>query len=230
MTDMNKQRYDLYLNTPETGLIKAAETVLLESSGQLSQMGFRYTEAYLAHPRAFSLDPVQLPLNSLEKNLMCAAGMPGILDDYLPDDWGRKVLTKLAFYRDQRQLNANSAIDIMAQLSHSRIGAIQWVKPGEHPQYDIGCDIQQLSAAELTAQSVDAPQAISDNIDEMGLLYLANAGTGVGGARPKALLYENNVAYLAKFNRLTHNAYNNARVELACLNMAKSAGINVLRY
>ncbi|MFK5948407.1 MAG: type II toxin-antitoxin system HipA family toxin [Methylococcales bacterium] len=227
MSDSNKQRYDLYLDTPFTGLIKAAEAVLLESAGQLSQMGFRYTDEYLNHPHAFALDPIQLPLQSNEINLTCAGGMPGILDDYLPDDWGRKVLTKLAFYRDQRQLNSHSAIDVLAYLSNSRIGAIKWVMPGEKPEYAQGCDIKLLASAETAAQSVDDPQAMPENIDEMSLLYLANAGSGVGGARPKALLYENDNAYLAKFNRLTRDDYNNAKVELACLRMAQAAGLNV---
>ena len=67
----------------------------------------------------------------------------------------------------------------------------------------------------------------SVDMDEMSLLYLANAGTGVGGARPKALLYDDAGCYVAKFNRLSHDSYNNARVELACLTMAKAAGLDV---
>ncbi|MFV9615954.1 MAG: type II toxin-antitoxin system HipA family toxin, partial [Gammaproteobacteria bacterium] len=152
----------------------------------------------------------------------------GILDDYLPDDWGRKVLAQLAFYRNERDINQNSAIDVLTQLSDSRIGALQWVPFGEMPGYEIGCDIKHLLNAEKAAQSVDAPESYSVKLDEMSLLYLANAGTGIGGARPKALLHEDNRAYLAKFNRLTTDVYNNAKVELACLQMAKAAGLNVL--
>ena len=228
MTKSNKQRYDLYIKAPTTGLIKAAQVVLLESSGHLVQMALLYSEEYREHKHAFALDPVQLPLNEKEINLKCAGGMPGILDDYLPDDWGRKVLAKLAYYRDQNVINQNSAIDTLTQLSNSRIGALQWVIAGENPGYEIGCDIEHLLSAEAAAQSVDTPELHSDNVDEMSLLYLANAGSGVGGARPKALIYEGNKAYLAKFNRLTADAYNNAKVELACLQMAKEAGINVL--
>jgi len=223
----NKQRYDLYLNTPASGLIRAAEVVLLESAGQLVQMAFRYTEEYRAQPQAFALDPVQLPLTKKEINLKCAGGLPGILDDYLPDDWGRKVLAQLAFYRDRHEINQHSAIEILSQLSHSRIGALQWVKADEIPDYEIGCDIKRLLAAETAAQSVDAPETYSEHLDEMSLLYLANAGTGVGGARPKALIHEKNKAYLAKFNRFTSDAYNNAKVELSCLQMANIAGLNV---
>ena len=60
-----------------------------------------------------------------------------------------------------------------------------------------------------------------------GVIHLLPV-SGIGGDRPKALLYEDNTAYLAKFNRLTTDAYNNAKVELACLQMAKEAGLNVL--
>lgn len=228
MSKSIKQRYDLYVNTPKTGLIKVAQAVLLESSGHLVQMAFLYTEEYRGHEHAFALDPVQLPLTEKEINLKCAGGMPGVLDDYLPDDWGRKVLAKLAYYRDQHVINQHSAIDTLTQLSNSRIGALQWVTVDEAPGYEFGCDIEYLLSAEAAAQSVDTPEPYSDNVDEMNLLYLANAGSGVGGARPKALIYEGNKAYLAKFNRLTTDAYNNAKVELACLQMAKEAGVNVL--
>ena len=228
MIKSNKQRYDLYIETPTTGLIKAAQAVLLESSGQIVQMAFLYTEEYLNNKHRFALDPVQLPLTKKELNIQCAGGMPGVLDDYLPDDWGRKVLAKLAYYRDQRVINQHSAIDTLTQLSDSRIGALLWVRYGDLPNYELGCDIKHILAAEAAAQSVDAPEPYAANLDEMSLLYLANAGSGIGGARPKALLYEGDSAYLAKFNRLSNDAYNNAKVELACLQMAKEAGLNVL--
>ena len=227
MTKTSKQRYDLYLNTQNTGIIKAAEAVLLESSGHLTNMGFRYTEAYRGHPAAFALDPVQLPLTTDEFNLQCTGGMPGILDDYLPDAWGRKILAQLAFYRDQRKLDTHSAIDMLSLLSNSRIGAIQWTLPAEDPDYTMGCDIQFINRAEKAAQFIDSTDSFSEHIDEVSLLYLSNAGTGVGGARPKALIHDNNTPYLAKFNRRSLDPYNNARVEQACLQMAEAAGLKV---
>jgi len=228
MTNQRKQQYDLYLNIASMGIIKAAQAVLLESAGQLVQMAFKYTAEYLCHEQAFALDPIQLPLTTKEINLHCAGGMPGILDDYLPDDWGRKVITRLAYYQGRGVINQNSAIDVLALLSESRIGALQWVKVGESPHYELGCEIKNLIAAETAAHSIDQPHYDMKNVDEMSLLYLASAGSGVGGARPKALLYKGRSAYLAKFNRIQSDAYNNATIELACLEMAKAAGLNVL--
>lgn len=220
-------RYDLYLNTPEFPVFPVAEVVLLEDGGVLSRFGFRYTTGYLADPQGFSLDPVQLPLTDSEFTFECRQGMPGILDDYLPDDWGRKVLAQLAFYRDRRQLNRHSCIETLAVLGDSRIGALQWVLEGEEPVYSLGCDISKIQRAESAAQTIDHPDKYAEKLDEMSLLYLANAGTGVGGARPKALVANGDLACLAKFNRLTQDRYNNARVELACLIMAAQAGLQV---
>lgn len=226
---MTSQRYDLYLNTRETGLLHAAELVLVEERGGLSQVGFRYRAEYLGAPGAFSIDPAQLPLRAGTVEFTCHRGAcPAFLDDYLPDDWGRKVLAQLALYREHKTLNANSAIDTLSMLGNSRIGAVSIVEQGAEPHFDGGYALEQVQAAEQAAQQLDQLDHGEVDLDEMSLLYLANAGTGVGGARPKALLFDDHGHYLAKFNRLTRDAYNNARVELACLRMAQAAGITML--
>lgn len=65
------KRFDLYLNTHQIGIIKAAEVALLEEQQRLKQVGFRYTSDYLSHPHAFTLDPAQLPLTLKEFNFSC---------------------------------------------------------------------------------------------------------------------------------------------------------------
>ena len=224
---MTKQRYDLYLNTPILGIVHAADVVVIEEGASLQQVGFRYLADYLAKQDAFPVDPVQLPLTEGEKVLNCRGGAPAFLDDYLPDAWGRRVLARLALYRDNRHFNANSVIDSLALLSNSRIGAMSLVERGDNPIFDNGHALEEMAQAEQAAQHIDDVDYNTVDVDEMGLLYLANAGTGVGGARPKALLYDDHGQYLAKFNRKTQDPYNNARVELACLLMAKAAGLQV---
>ena len=98
---------------------------------------------------------------------------------------------------------------------------MQWTQSDKLPDYGLGCSIDYINKAEYAAQIIDMPDSISDHLDEASLLYLANAGIGVGGARPKALIYHNNIPYRAKFNRRSLDPYNNARVEQACLHMAK---------
>ncbi|MES9900667.1 MAG: type II toxin-antitoxin system HipA family toxin [Sedimenticola sp.] len=222
---MIKRKYDLYVNVGVMGIIQAADCVVVEDKGVLTDFGLRYREEFLAQPGAFSLDPNLLPLGGRTFELSCAGGMPGIIDDYLPDAWGRRVLAHLAFYRDREGYNANSVIDALAMIGHSRIGAICMVEQGASPFFDLGVDIAYLEEAEAAAQQVDATDFREVSVDEMSLLYLANNGTGVGGARPKALVHEAGRTSIAKFNRLSQDPFNNARIELACLTMANRAGI-----
>lgn len=232
---MTKARFDIYFNSSSMGVVKCAETVILENNGRVEKVGLRYLSDYLAHPASIPLDPRQLALSDKETTFSCSGGIPAFMDDYLPDAWGRKVLSRLAFYRDQRRFNANSAIDTLRLLHGSRIGALSIVPQGELPDFSFGLALAQLAKAEMAAQHVDELDLQSVPLDEMSLLYLANAGSGVGGARPKALLSDEDSAngnhnakhYLAKFNRLTQDHYNNARVELACLHMAQAAGLEV---
>lgn len=220
-------RFDIYLNTPVTGLVHAADCVLAEDNGVLTRVDFRYRDDYLNGFHPIAIDPVQLPLTAGEVVLSCQGGTPAFVDDYLPDAWGRRVLAQLAFYRDQKHFNANSVIDTLALLSHSRIGALSIVPLGDTPQFEIGHPITALARAERTAQLIDEGDYSHVDLNEMNLIYLANAGTGIGGARPKALLHDEQYGYIAKFNRHTQDAYNNARVELACLLMARAAGLDM---
>ena len=148
------------------------------------------------------------------------------MDDYLPDDWGKKVLTRLAFYRHQQRLNSHSAIDLLSLMGNRRIGALSIVAKDSAPAFESGLSLEDLSRAELAAQHIDDVSFDQIAFDEMNLLYLASSGSGVGGARPKALIADNNQETIAKFNR-TNDHFNNARVELACLQLAKLAGLNI---
>lgn len=219
------KRFDVYVNVHSIGVMKAAELALLEEQQQLRQVGFRYSREYLSHSDAFSLDPEQLPLQEQEFNLFCRGAAPAVLDDYLPDAWGKKVLSKIALLQKKR-LNSHCVSELLLflQQAHSRIGALAIVKSGEKPIFSNGIELSQLEEAELSAQKIDRSALDDIDANALGLICLANSGSGVGGARPKALVQDKGQYYLAKFNR--HNdPYNNARVELACLNMARAAGV-----
>lgn len=226
-----RERYDLYVHLANTGLQKAAEVVVEESDTSAEAVGFRYVGTYVNQPSAFPLDPVQLPLNIGEKTFSVSKGLPAFLDDYLPDAWGRRVLTQVALLRDKKRLNARSVIDTLALLGHSHIGALSIVPKGTPPVFEPGCSIEKLYEAENVAQQIDQLAVEQVSLDQISLLHLANHGSGVGGARPKALIHEDGKHYLAKFNKIGHapDPYNNARVELACLNMARAAGIHCMQ-
>lgn len=223
---MTRALFDLYINSEALGIVHAADLALLESGGALHKVGFRYRSSYLERPAAFPIDPVALPLTPQEVVFQCLGGIPAFLDDYLPDAWGRQVLSHLAYYRDRKKLNANSVIDTLPLIGASRIGALSIVPKGEQPIYELGSDLSRMADIESISHQIQNPLPSGEGLNELGLLYLGNYGSGVGGARPKALLCDKNKHYLGKFNH-SRDPYNNVQVELACVMMAQNAGIHI---
>lgn len=222
------KKYDLYLNTRQFPQQKIAECVLKETSGMLVEGGFRYMDSFISHKDAFPLDPVALPLQAGSIHLACSQGLPGFLDDYLPDAWGAKVLVKMAYYRDKRKLNQKSPIDMLSMMGNSRIGALAIVEQGSPCEFSFGAPMNQLHRTEEVAHLINDEKLESILPEEFGLVYLAHSGSGVGGARPKSLIFDEFGRYLAKYNQSPgKDPYNNARVELACMQMAKAAGIEI---
>ena len=226
-------RRDIYLNTSATGLLHAADCAIEEAQGRVRRVAFRYRAAYLEHSRAFALDPVTLPLSGGEFDLRCDGGIPGFLDDYLPDDWGRKVLARAALHGGDERFDGNRVSHLLARMGPSQIGALSLIAPGEAPSYAFGVSLDALRELEQEAAATDGMMARAEAEDpaarERFLLQLLLAASSVGGARPKALVFDDGGKYLAKFNRRRTDEYNYARVELACLEMARAAGIEVPR-
>lgn len=222
----SRARFDVYLNLPMAGIGKAAECVLEETSGRLTHFGFRYDPSYLARSTSFSLDPAQLPIGPTEITLECLRGAPALIDDYLPDAWGRKVLARFAQVKNKGRLNANSEIEMLGLMGTSRIGCLQLVSEGQAPEFARGYPLGDLAKAEELSQRINDDSFVPDSVDQFELAYLGNGGSdGVGGARPKALFHDEKGCYLAKFNR-DSDRFNHARIELACLRMAAAAGID----
>ena len=219
-------RYKVYLNTPELGVYHCGTFEIREKGAQLRGISFKYTQDYMEQSNAFPIDPVLLRLHHDEKLLIDAEAAPGFLDDYLPDDWGRRVLTNLYSRKEHKSFNANKISDMLGVLGPSRIGALSIVPfdQEEPPAYLGGASSEKLEQAELAAQQLDTGDFESLTLDDASLVFLGSNGTGVGGARPKALINDCGIEYLAKFNRRT-DQFNMARTEHACLLMANALGI-----
>ncbi len=224
---IEKARYALHIDLPGTGRTQAADVVIVEDRGHVNQVGFRYRQDYLEMPDAIAIDPVSLPLSPKERAIECRGGLPAFLDDYLPDAWGRRVLSYAVLKQTGERINVNSAIACLNALRRSRIGALELTPPSERPEYQFGIAWEELALAENIAHQIDTLPFEEIPRESLDLIYLANEGSGVGGARPKSLVYRGDEAFLAKFNRLESDQFNVARVELACLKMAKAAGLNV---
>ncbi len=89
------QRLNLMVTLPGGQRLFCGElfTTFPDARGKI-EGSFRYTKEYLAHPDSFALDPVHLPLSSVEAEVDRPQGVHGVFEDALPDDWGRALLSK----------------------------------------------------------------------------------------------------------------------------------------
>lgn len=176
---------------------------------------FRYSPEYLAHPARYPIDPESLPLGTGVTNngLM-------VFEDSLPDDWGRKLLIRRACLPRGKQDVPN----LLKAIGAGAMGALSysdgWAKtpPGEHEQYG-AIDLPVLMD---TAERLENGEDIQDS----DLIALLNAGSSPGGARPKALVFDQGRHWIAKFPS-TKDYLHVPRIEAATLALAKNAGLSV---
>jgi serine/threonine-protein kinase HipA len=180
---------------------------------QNEEIHFVYGRSYLSREDAIALDPREMPLAEgvLRPPL---GGMHNVIRDAAPDAWGRRVL----LYRMGQQ--ALSEFNYLLMAGPDRIGALDVLdtpeayRPPEAPAVTLE---QLVSAADYIERGQPLPQALHDTLIH---------GSSVGGARPKALLEDEQKKWIAKFSSST-DQYPVIRSELAAMWMAAQCGIRV---
>ncbi|MGD9007303.1 MAG: HipA domain-containing protein [Desulfobacteraceae bacterium] len=187
---------------------------LQQSAGELQ---FYYGKRYLERTNAISLDARELPLESGVFRPRFGE-MHSVIRDASPDAWGRRVL----LYRlNQRTV---TELDYLTNAGFDRIGALVMTQSSDQvplKESETASMDQLVEAAEF----VENGQPLPDT-----LVTALVHGSSVGGARPKALLYDYHEDYpsswIAKFSSST-DQYPVVRSELAAMWLAGHCRINV---
>ena len=208
----------VWLTLPVAEVVKAGELAIDEPDARGALEGqFRYTPEYLENPKAFPLDPLHLPLSGDIFNAnRPRAGVHGVFEDSLPDDWGRRLLVRRYKLgrKDQR------IPQLLRLLGNQGLGALSYVEEGRPDLKTTGVPIRRLQELALLAEKFEQNKAV-DN-DELSLLF--QAGSSPGGARPKALVKDKNGVYLAKFAS-AKDKLDVVSLEAAAMELARKAGI-----
>jgi len=179
---------------------------------------FRYFHDYLQHPQAFALDPVSLPLKTGSFTIE-TPGVFGVFEDSLPDDWGRRLLIRKHHLTRHQQ----SLPNLLLALGSNGLGALSFHRSGEIPVCSTpvsGLYLQQL---------LEGAQAFEQGEQDVSTIsLLLGAGSSPGGARPKALIYdeETNEQLIAKFPSIKDRV-DVVRIEAATMSLAQKAGLTV---
>ena len=209
------------------GWVPAGRLTMVED-GRNSHAVFDYGTRYVRRADRVSLDPTALPLPIEGMRPAPFRTEPGFalfngLRDAAPDGWGRYLMDKAA------GAQALEEYDYLLASGDNRIGALAFGVPGENrprrqapwgDQEAAGERIDLAALAEAAAQVYDIDRL------EPGLRRLLEAGSSLGGARPKAATEIDGRPWIAKFPA-KDDLYSVSRVEYATMSLAATCGLNV---
>ena len=210
----------VYITLPGKTAAVTAGRFSLSADRRGTPLGrFVYGRSYLERPDRVAIDPVELKLARRVFETAAMGGVFGALRDAGPDYWGRRVIERHA---SKPQL---SELDYLLYAPDDRAGALGFglgqTPPAPRRKFSQTLDLAKLQAiADAIVKEEELPaDAVTGQIEDLMLV-----GTSMGGARPKAVVEDEQGLWLAKFNR-PDDRWNSARVEHAMLLLARSCGI-----
>lgn len=212
----------VYITLPgQTEPITAGRFILTVDRYDTPLGRFVYGKKYLERADAVAFDPVELKLSQHVYETTALKGVFGALRDAGPDYWGRRVIEH---HSGKSQL---SELDYLLYAPDDRAGALGFGLNQEPPApkrtFNQTINLQKLQhVANAIVNEEELPaSAIHQQIHDLMLI-----GTSMGGARPKAVVEDEEGLWIAKFNR-SDDRWNQARVEHAMLVLARHCGLNV---
>lgn len=188
-------------------------------NGKIDNIQFKYTDEYLQCKDAIPLDPANTPLtNALQVYETNGRYLPGFIDDCLPDDWGKKILALILKIK---------YIDVLTLLNNhnsTSIGDIIITSSSFKAKPVWGNGIKKDDINRVIENGWNGHLDLTfDNFQYISMLK--TGGSGVGGARPKLLVSDEDGEWLYKFNR-SNDLFDMAVAEWTCIEVARKAGLN----
>jgi serine/threonine-protein kinase HipA len=205
----------VYITLPgETEAVVAGKFELTKDRRDTSLGRFVYGNSYLAQRNAVAIDPIELRLSDETYETVRLNGVFGVLRDSSPDYWGRSVIEKHA------GVSQFGELDYLLHSADDRAGPLGFglnqQPPSPRRKFNKTIELAKL-------QEIAEALMREEDVKTEDLLLI---GTSMGGARPKAVVEDNDGLWIAKFNR-PDDRWNNTRVERAMLQLAKTCGITV---
>lgn len=218
--DDSRQCY-VYITLPgETEFVTAGRFQRTIDRHGVAKGRFIYGKSYLARDNAVPIDPIDLKLSTRTYETTLLNGIFGALRDASPDYWGRRVI--------ERHFGSPGPdeLDYLLRSPDDRAGALGFGLNVEPPApkrlFNRTLDLARLQAF---ADAIINDEDLPENPDAEQAQELMLDGTSMGGARPKAVVEDEDALWIAKFNR-PDDRWNHARVERAMLELARACGIH----
>lgn len=210
----------------------------------------------------WELAPLKMPLNdprrlfsfpelryTKQAELDAFKGLPGLLADALPDNYGNQLINRWLAKQGRPQDSMNP-VEMLCFIGTRGMGALEFepLVLKEHKRsFSIDLDSLVATAQEMLDQRKSFAAQLAKE-EEQAVAEILKIGTSAGGARPKAVIAWNEksgevrsgqtkapkgfVHWLIKLDGVSEvqlgSSHGYGRVEMAYYNMAKACGIHMM--
>lgn len=182
---------------------------------------FRYAESFLAREEAVPLYFPELPLRPGPIRPVAGLSIAGCIADAGPDAWGQRVILRRLFGSEYSVFGMVEphTLTFLLESGSDRIGALDFqASPSAYVRRSVSVTLEEMMQA---AERLEAGVPFSPDLDAALL-----RGSSIGGARPKALLDDDEHRLIAKFSSST-DPYPVVKAEAVAMELARRVGINV---
>jgi len=183
---------------------------------------FNYGKSYLARKGSIPIYDTELPMRSGLLPLLSGLSIPNCIRDATPDAWGRRVIINKRLGLKGRDIDSTQLNELtyMLESGSDRIGALDFQhSPTEYiPRASSNTTLTELLES---AERVEKGIQLTTELDQA-----LHHGSSIGGARPKALIEDNNKKYIEKFSS-SSDLYSVIKSEFIAMRLAALSGLNV---
>jgi len=210
----------VYIMLPGQTEFTTAGRFVMDRTRQGQPLGkFIYGRRYRENPAAVPIDPIELKIAQTTYETQSLKGLFGALRDASPDYWGRRVIER------HTKAAALSELDYLLHSPDDRAGALGFGLNPEPPaplrHYNRTMDLEKL---QTIADAIIADEEIPQDDPDAQQAHELMGGTSMGGARPKAVVEDDEGLWIAKFNR-GDDKWDFAKIERTMLLLASECGI-----
>lgn len=223
---MRSRNTFVYIHLAE-GPVPAGRLEMVEG-GRNSYATFEYGARYLRRPDRVAVDPAALPLPDADAAPWIFRTADGFdlfngIRDAAPDGWGRYLMHKAAGAKNLEEF------DYLVAAGDHRVGALAFGPdptggPKQMAPWGDGETLGEQLDLSALVEAVERVQIV-DRLDPNFRRFL-EAGSSLGGARPKAATEHRGTPWIAKFSA-KDDTYPVCRVEIAVMRLAKECGLDV---
>lgn len=223
---------DIQVYLDAFGQQRRVGTLRRHAGARRERVTYEHDELWLTSPEAFQFDPT-IPMAAGIITPPANREMFGTLGDSAPDTWGRELMRRAerrSAEREGRPVRTLHETDYLLGVSDfTRLGALRFKLEGQ--EEFLSPQARGVPTTVALGDLLEASQRILNGEEtDDDLLLIFAPGSSLGGARPKASIFDQHGRLsIAKFPKET-DQYSISRWEAIALDMARACGITTAEH